>query len=158
MRGRDAVQRPKQGVRPVGERVFVDTNVLVYLRDSTDPEKQRQAARWLTHLWETGLGRVSLQVLQEYYVTVTAKLRPGMLPAEAREDVLALRAWSPLEPDQALLEEAWDIEESFGFSFWDSMIVAAARRTGCQVLLTEDLQDGQELGGLVVRNPFTHSP
>lgn len=138
--------------------VFVDTNVLVYLRDATEPEKQSRAALWMAHLWESGRGRVSLQVLQEYYVTVTGKLDPGLPPHEAREDVTALRAWNPFPPHAALMEEAWTIEDRYGLSFWDALIVASARRAGCSTLLTEDLQDGQDLGGTVVRSPFTSEP
>jgi predicted nucleic acid-binding protein len=138
--------------------VFVDTNVLVYLRDSTEAEKQRRAAEWMAHLWDTGTGRVSLQVLQEYYVTVTAKLDPGLSQEEAREDILALRFWYPLHPDADLMTEAWTAQDGWGFSFWDALIVAAARRLGCTTLLTEDLQDGQELGDLTVRSPFTSRP
>ena len=138
--------------------VFVDTNVLVYLRDATDAEKQRRAAEWMAHLWETGAGRLSLQVLQEYYVTVTAKLDPGMPEEDARDDIVALRSWNPLVPDPDLLASAWVEQDRYGFSPWDALIVAAARRLDCEVLLTEDLQDGQELGGLVVRSPFTTRP
>jgi len=142
----------------VTPRIFVDTNVLVYLRDSTDPDKQSRAAEWMGHLWESGSGSLSLQVLQEYYVTVTRKLEPGMAEEEAREDVAALRSWSPLVPDLELLESGWAEQDRYGFSFWDALIVAAARRLGCTVVLTEDLQDGQDLGGMVVRNPFTTPP
>lgn len=138
--------------------VFVDTNVLVYLRDSTEPDKQRRAAEWMARLWDTEEGRTSVQVLQEYYVTVTAKLDPGLSPEEAREDVLALRAWKPLFPDQGILEDAWSVEDRWGFSFWDALVVASARRLGCSVLLTEDLQDGQDLDGLVIRSPFSTPP
>jgi predicted nucleic acid-binding protein len=142
----------------VTPRVFVDTNVLVYLRDSTDPARQRRAAEWMAHLWESGTGRLSLQVLQEYYVTVTRKLEPGMPEEEARDDVAALGAWAPVAPDLGLMEAGWAEQDRYGFSFWDALIVAAARRLGCGVLLTEDLQDGQDLGGVMVRSPFTTSP
>lgn len=142
----------------MSDLVFVDTNVLVYVRDSTEPEKQKSSAEWMGALWETRRGRLSVQVLQEYYVSVTAKLDPGLDPEEARNDVSALRAWSPLDPDLDFIEDAWAVEDRYGFSFWDAMIIAAARRLGCATLLTEDLQDGQELGGVVVRSPFTHHP
>jgi len=142
----------------VSEPVFVDTNVLVYLRDSTDPEKQRRAAEWMGHLWERGTGRISAQVLQEYYVTVTSELEPGLPPEEAREDVAALEAWKPFYPDARLFEEAWSVEDRYGFSFWDALVVASARRLGCGTLLTEDLQEGQDLDGVVVRNPFVGEP
>lgn len=139
-------------------RVFVDTNVLVYLRDSTDPDKQRRAAEWMAHLWESGSGRLSLQVLQEYYVTMTQKLEPGLTAEEAREDVVALGTWGPVATDMDLLESGWAEQDRYGLSLWDALIVAAARRLGCAVLLTEDLQDGQDLRGVVARNPFTTPP
>jgi predicted nucleic acid-binding protein len=138
--------------------VFVDTNVLVYLRDSTDAAKQRRAAEWMEHLWGAGAGRLSLQVLQEYYVATTRKLDPGLTEEEARDDVAALAAWRPLAPDLALVEAAWSEQDRYGFSFWDALIVAAARRLGCAVLLSEDLQDGQDLDGLEVRSPFSAQP
>ncbi len=138
--------------------VFVDTNVLVYLRDSQDPEKQRAAAEWMGLLWETRSGRISPQVLQEYYVTVTARLRPGLSREEAREDVLALRSWHPPHPTPALMEGAWQEEDRWGLSFWDSLIVASAKLQGCAILLTEDLSHGQDLDGLLVTSPFRSSP
>ncbi|MGD2123209.1 MAG: PIN domain-containing protein [Gemmatimonadota bacterium] len=138
--------------------VFVDTNVLVYLRDRRDPDRQRKAAEWIGHLWESRLGRLSAQVLHEYYVTVTAKLRPGLSRAEAQEDALALQAWSPLPLTVPLMEDAWDVQDRWSFSFWDSLIIAAARAQGCGVLLTEDLTHGQDLDGLRVMSPFQHAP
>lgn len=134
--------------------VFVDTNVLVYARDAADPAKQERAAAWVRHLWETGTGRLSVQVLQELYVTITKKLRPGLDPEEARAEVRDLLAWRPVSIGPLVLESAWSIEERFGLSFWDALIVAAARSAGCDVLLTEDLQHGAELDGLRVMDPF----
>ena len=67
--------------------IFVDTNVLVYTRDASHPDKQTRAAEWISHLWKTGNGRLSLQVLTEFYAVVTGKLKPGMEVATAREDV-----------------------------------------------------------------------
>jgi predicted nucleic acid-binding protein len=138
--------------------VFVDTNVLVYARDASESEKQPLASAWLETLWESREGRLSTQVLQEYYVAVTRKLDPGLDRAQARTDMRALEAWRPLDLDAPLLESAWEAEDRFGFVFWDTLIVAAARRLGCDHLLTEDLQDGQDLDGLVVIDPFRHEP
>jgi predicted nucleic acid-binding protein len=138
--------------------VFVDTNVLVYTRDSRDPSKQAAAAEWMVHLWESRRGRLSAQVLHEYYVTTTAKLDPGLPSEDAREDILALSAWSPLPLSMDLTERAWDVQDRWGFSFWDALIVAAAQVQGCAVLLTEDLQHGQKLDGLKVLSPFRESP
>lgn len=142
----------------MSERTFVDTNVLVYARDASEPEKQPVAAAWLGTLWEQKTGRLSMQVLQEYYVTVTAKLRPGLPVDEARRDVLALGVWSPEPVTSDLVVTAWELQDEYRYSFWDSMIVAAALRTGCSILLTEDLQHGQELRQLRVVNPFVEPP
>ncbi|MBI4539827.1 MAG: hypothetical protein HY704_10010 [Gemmatimonadetes bacterium] len=75
--------------------VFVDTNILVYSRDASEPEKQPRAMEWLELLWRSRRGRISVQVLEEYYVTVTGKLKPGMDRAVARSDVRAFEAWKP---------------------------------------------------------------
>lgn len=138
--------------------VFVDTNVLVYRRDLSEPDKQPVAQEWLEMLWRERAGRISVQVLQEYYVTVTAKLQPGLERESAQEDVRALTAWRPIPPDLELLESAWDVETRFGFSFWDALVVGGARRAGCAYLLTEDLQDGQVVEGVTIVNPFRHTP
>jgi len=138
--------------------VFVDTNVLVYARDASEAEKQPLATAWMQALWESRQGRISVQVLQEYYVTVTKKLDPGLERSVARADIRTMSAWNPLPVDRALLEDAWQIEDRYGFSLWDATIVAAARRSGCRYLLTEDLQAGQDLDGTIVVNPFESKP
>ena len=134
--------------------VFVDTNVLVYARDASEPEKQPQAAAWIDHLWRTRTARLSFQVLQEYYATTTRKLEPGLTPEQARADVRDLLAWRPVSVGTDLLELGWSVEDRFGLSCWDALIVAAARIAGCECLLTEDLQHGAELEGLQVVSPF----
>lgn len=134
--------------------VFVDTNVLVYARDASEPEKQPQAAAWVEHLWRTRTARLSFQVLQEYYATTTRTLRPGLAPEQARADVRDLVAWRPVPVGTQLLEAGWTVEDRFGLSCWDALIVAAARIAGCEYLLTEDLQHGAEFEGLQVVDPF----
>lgn len=138
--------------------VFVDTNVLVYARDATEPDKQDRAMEWLTHLWRTGNGRLSFQVLQEFYVTVTRKLSPGMTSDEARADVRSLVAWRPITTDERVLDEAWTLQDRFSLSFWDALVLAAANIAGCDRILSEDLQEGQEFDGLRVVNPFSTAP
>lgn len=138
--------------------VFVDTNVLVYLRDSRDPHRQARCAEWMGHLWDSRSGRITSQVLQEYYVTVTGKLRPGLPLEDARDDVTALRSWSPRAVNLELIEGAWEVQDRWGFSFWDSLIVAGGRTQGCEILLTEDLSHDQKLGGLRVVSPFEEAP
>jgi len=138
--------------------LFADTNLLVYSRDARDAAKQARAAEWLDFLWHTRRGRLSRQVLQEYYVTVTRKLQPGLTVAEARADVRALFHWlSPIEPG-VLVEAAWALQDRCSLSFWDSLIVGAAQTMGCGFVLTEDLPAGQDLEGVRVVNPFETRP
>ena len=138
--------------------VFVDTNVLVYSRDSRVAAKQERARVWLGFLWDTRRGRVSHQVLHEYYVTVTRKLKPGMRIAEARADVRALLQWvSPLDP-VSLIDSAWALQDRFSLAYWDALIVGAAESQGCAHVLSEDLPVGQELSGVTVINPFALRP
>ena len=138
--------------------VFVDTNVLVYARDASQVQKQPAAATWMAHLWRTGAGRLSTQVLGEFYVTVTRKLDPGMAVPHARADVRDLLAWRPLPVTAGLVTDAWHIQDRFQLSYWDALIVAAAREAGCDRLLTEDFQEGQDLDGIAIVNPFRNPP
>jgi predicted nucleic acid-binding protein len=138
--------------------VFVDTNVLVYKRDASESQKQKQAETWMAHLWHNRIGRISFQVLQEYYVTVTAKLDPGLDPESARGDVRALLAWHPISIDDRVLENAWQVQDGNAISWWDALIVSAAQVAGCRYLLTEDLQEKQVFGNLQVANPFHTIP
>jgi predicted nucleic acid-binding protein len=140
------------------DRVFVDTNVLVYARDTTEVEKNTSAVRWMTVLWAERSGALSWQVLHEYYVTVARKLRPGRDAAAAREDVASLLAWKPIPLDLPTVDAAWAVEDRYGRSWWDALIVAAARSGGCTYLLSEDHQDGQSFDGVRVISPFVHSP
>ncbi|MGY6629494.1 MAG: PIN domain-containing protein [Wenzhouxiangella sp.] len=133
---------------------FVDTNILVYARDVTEPQKHLAAREWLRHLWANRTGRISTQILKEYYQVVTRRLQPGMPVDEAREDIRGLQTWNPQDINAATLEVAWVVEDRFGFSWWDSLIVASAQQAGCRYLLSEDLQNQQAIGPLTVINPF----
>ena len=138
--------------------IFVDTNVLVYARDAAEGEKRLRAQDWLRALWVSRSGRLSAQVLNEYYVTVTRKMHPSAPAADVQAEIRELLAWNPIPTDDAVIAAAWEVEERFGFSYWDALIVAAARLSACDCLLTEDLSDGQQLAGITVVNPFLHQP
>lgn len=135
--------------------VFVDTNVLVYARDLREKAKQAVAARWIGQLWRDRAGRTSMQVLSEFYVTVTRKLKPGMLAAQAWDEVNAFLTWHPQAVDAVLLQRAYQIEQRYRLSWWDSAVIGAAQLQDCALLLTEDLQDGAVFGSVTVRSPFT---
>jgi predicted nucleic acid-binding protein len=139
-------------------RVFVDTNILVYSRDASEPEKQRQAMAWMSHLWKSRTGRLSFQVLQEYYSTVTGKLQPGMEPKDARDDVQALFAWRPIPIGADIIKGAWIVQDRYKLSWWDALIVSAAQIGNCSLLLTEDLHENQVIGKVRIINPFLHPP
>lgn len=139
-------------------KVFVDTNVFVYVRDSNEPVKQRRALAWIEELWATREGRLSTQVLNEYYHAVTRRLRPGMPAERARADVERLMLWGPLPVDEELIRLALEIGSLSPLSHWDALIIAAAQRANCRTLLSEDLNDGQEFGSVRVVNPFVHNP
>jgi predicted nucleic acid-binding protein len=139
-------------------KVFVDTNVLVYARDASEPEKQVRAADWMATLWERRAGRVSYQVLQEFYVTVTAKLSPGLDKELARRDVRTLGSWQPISTDHRVLERAWLLQDRYRLPWWDTLIVAAAQLSVCQYLLSEDFQKSIEFGSLKVIHPFIQRP
>ena len=138
--------------------VFVDTNVLVYARDARDAPKHERAREWMELLLDKKRGRVSRQVLQEYYVTVTRKLQPGLSVDEARSDLRSLFLWlSPIDPS-VLMEAAWTFQDRCSLSFWDALILGAAQTMGCGFVLSEDLPAGQSLEGVLVVNPFVTPP
>jgi predicted nucleic acid-binding protein len=114
------------------------------------------ARAWLDYLWESSTGRVSAQVLSEYYTSVTRKL--GLDRAVAQEDVRKLIAWDPLPIDAHLIQAAWSVEHRYGLSWWDSLIVAAAEHLGCDRILTEDLHHEQQYGPVLVVSPFEAPP
>lgn len=133
--------------------VFVDTNVLIYALDARFPEKQSAAQEWLRRCWTERIGRVSTQVLNEFYVNLV-RINGGEFQARARAEIRQLMAWHPCAIDGALLETAWGIADEASVSHWDALIIAAAVHQDCETLLSEDLQHGQVIEGVRVVNPF----
>jgi len=136
--------------------VFVDSNVLLYALNDTEPKKQRAALHWRSELWRSRLGRVSFQVLGEFYVNAI-RIRPSARD-QARAEVQDLLAWNPVLTDAALLQRGWKLQDRYRLAYWDSLIVAAAASASCRFLLTEDFQAGQKLDGVEVVNPFVRDP
>lgn len=139
----------------MSELVFVDTNVFIYALDQADVKKQEAARLWRTALWKNRRGRTSFQVLQEFYVKVSQKW-PDTRSA-VRSEIRDLLAWEPVAIDEEVLEQGWKVQDRFQLSFWDALIVAAAKAASCKYLLTEDLQANQDMDGLLVVNPFLRS-
>lgn len=136
-------------------KVFVDSNILIYAHDADAGPKQEMAAMQIKALWKDQLGRVSTQVLQEFYVTVTQKLGKPLSKADAREIVRDYAQWvtAPITPETVI--RASEISEVWRISFWDSLILAAAEEEDCAAILTEDLNAGQSIAGIRIINPFT---
>lgn len=133
---------------------FVDTNVLVYAHDASEAVKQPLARAVLDRLWAQRSGTLSTQILQEFYNTATRKLAPPMTRAEAREIVELYSAWPTVVIDPALILTASRVEEDHQLSFWDALVVEAARVAGAERLLTEDMQNGRVIEGVRIENPF----
>ena len=136
--------------------VFVDTNVLVYARDPRDATKRSIAAEWIRFLWAEERGRTSVQVLNEYYDVITRRYRPAVTHEDAWEDVrYYLSSWNPQPLVAEVLECAREVEVRYRLDWWDCLVVAAAQVQHCVLLLSEDMQDGADYGGVIVRSPFT---
>jgi predicted nucleic acid-binding protein len=133
-------------------RSFFDTNVLIYADDKAAPAKQRRALDLVAEHRRAGTGVVSLQVLQEYFVTITRKLRVD--PRIARRKVELLAEFDVAAANLTDILAAIDLHSLHGFSFWDALVIRSAKQAGCSVLFTEDMQEAREIDGLRIVNPF----
>ena len=133
-------------------KTFVDTNVLVYAHDRQAGIRRDTARTCLKQLWESRSGVVSTQVLQELYAVVTRKVPVPMSVSTARQVVKDYLAWECVVNEAVV--SAFDYESRYRISFWDALIVNAANVAGADVLLSEDLNPGQQYGAVVVENPF----
>ena len=143
---------------PAQDLTFVDTNILVYAHDASESHKQPIAEALLTELWRQGTGVLSTQVLQEFYVVATRKYDPAMSRDLARRLVAHYANWRVIGVDLPLIVSASELEEMHSLSFWDALVVEAARRAGATRLATEDMQDGREFGDLRIHDPFKKAP
>lgn len=133
-------------------RSFLDTNIFVYADDKAAPARQRRALALVAQHRRAATGVVSLQVLQEYFVTVTKKLHVD--PQIARRKLELIAEFDVVSPGLADILSAIDLHRLHGFSFWDALVLRAAKQAGCAVLLSEDMQEGLEIDGVKIVNPF----
>ena len=136
------------------DQTFVDTNILVYAHDRSETRKQPLAEALLEGLWASRTGSLSTQILQEFYVVATRKFDPPMSRRAAREIVGLYATWPLVQVDLPLILTASQLEERHKMSFWDALVVEAARRAGATRLVTDDLQSGRTIGGVRIENPF----
>lgn len=133
-------------------RSFFDTNVLVYTDDKAAPAKQRRALELVAEHRRAGTGVVSLQVLQEYFVTVTRKLQVDAVLARRKIELMA--EFDVASPELSDVLAAIDLHRLHAINFWDALIVRSAKEAGCSVLFSEDMQSGRDLDGIRIVNPF----
>lgn len=135
-------------------RSFLDTNILVYAVDDAEPAKQKIARELLSMTSDIV---ISAQVLNEFYVTVTRKLKPAVAPDTAAKMVQNLARLPCIAVDSQLVRFALEAGQRWQLSHWDSLVIEAARQAGCTRVLTEDLADGANYDGLSIKNPFVTS-
>lgn len=137
------------------DRVFLDTNIIVYAHNRSSGNKNAIAKEILDYLWESKKGVISVQVLQEFFVCVTEKIINPLQIKNARMILEYLSSWDVVVNDKYITLKAIDLQEKYRFSFWDSLVIQAAIQSQARVLLSEDLPDGQNVKDLKILNPFT---
>jgi len=133
---------------------FVDTDVMVYAHDKSAGRTHQLATELVQRLWDSGRGCLSVQVLQEFYVTVTQKTGKPLDPEEAAQVVRDLALWRIFAPSAANVLAEIDPHPKVNVSFWDAMILWSASQLGCGIVLSEDLNPGQTYDDVRVANPF----
>lgn len=135
-------------------REFVDASVLVYAFDASAGKKKAVAEQLLARFWESGVGCLSVQVLQEFFVTVTRKVAHPLSVDEAADRVREFATWKVFAPTANDVLGAIALQKQSKLNFWDAMVLQAAAESGCDVVWTEDLNDGQVIRGVRIRDPF----
>jgi len=133
-------------------KIFIDTNVLVYALDKAEPEKQEKARELLRNTESDRLGVISTQVLQEFYVVATRKLK--VKPELTKKILSSLSKFEVVVINQPIIEKAIDISISNKISFWDALIVSSALVARCRIIWTEDLNHGQSINNIIIENPL----
>lgn len=139
------------------DKYFLDTNIFIYTFDAAAPAKQKHAQTLVNAALIDNLGVISYQVVQEFLNVATRKFQPPMSAADAK--LYLEQVFAPLceiYPSMDLYEHAIDINKQTHFAFYDSLMIAAAIKTGCKILYSEDLHHQQSISGLVIKNPFSN--
>lgn len=136
------------------DKTFVDTNILVYAHDRDAGHKHEIARKVISELWESRLGILSTQVLQEFYLTLTRKIPIPLDKPATRRILRSYFIWEVVTNDSSIILQASEIEETYKISFWDALVVSAAFSKNAAIILTEDLNHGQIIEGIEINNPF----
>lgn len=137
-----------------GDKVFLDTNIIVYAHDTSAGKKHETAKKIMLDLWESGQGCLSTQVIQEFFYGVTKKIPNPLETQIAREIISHLLKWDVVINDGDSILRTIEIHQRHKYSFWDSMVIGAAIKGGCGILYSEDLSDRQTIGDVKIKNPF----
>jgi predicted nucleic acid-binding protein len=152
--------------------VFVDSGVLLATFDARDAELQAAARTWVTWCWTQRTGRISTQVLNEFYNGAlkmfgqksanadanTDAASDPVTPAQVRTHVRRLRAWQPPHLDRYAVDGAWDVQDRYGLGYWDALIISSALQQGCSYLLSLELPTTLEADGLQIIHPLAIQP
>ncbi len=136
------------------DKIFLDTNVIIYAYDVSAGEKNKKATNILIDLWNSGLGVISTQVLQEFFFTITKKIPKPLDIKSAKKIVNDFLKWNLVVNDGESILDAIEIQLRYKYSFWDSLIIESAVKGRASFLFSEDLSDGQQIDGITIKNPF----
>jgi len=136
------------------DRIFVDTNILVYAHDVSAGNKHATAKNMIQELWESKAGCLSIQVMQEFYVSVTQKVPQPLNHIVAKEIVRDLTYWNVHEPNSDDVLNAIDLQQRYKISFWDAMILQSALQLECSLIWSEDMNPGKMYDSVNLENPF----
>ena len=137
-----------------GDKTFVDSNLIIYAYDVSAGKKHEVASKIMLDLWNSELGVLSTQVLQEFFVNITQKIPKPLTVKSAKEIINDLLKWEVVINDGESIINAIEIQLRYKYSFWDSMILESAISSGAAILLSEDFSKGQIVEGLKIKNPF----
>ncbi len=140
------------------KRCFIDTNVLLYAKDTTAPSKRKQATAWLAALERSGSAVLSAQSLREYYWNMLPGPNSAVVIKALRGELAILDLLVPDELRTDGLARAWDLQDRYRVSFWDALLLASALAANCAIFLSEDLSHGQRIDGMTIVDPFTVAP
>jgi predicted nucleic acid-binding protein len=136
------------------QKIFIDTNILVYAHDLSTGEKHRIAKELISTIWNNQNGHISIQVLQEFYVTITEKVKNPIDKVTVSSIIEDLGKWTVHSPDADDIITAVTIQTKYKLSFWDSMIICSAIKTKCDIIISEDFTHNQKYEGILLLDPF----
>ena len=136
------------------DKYFIDTNIIVYAHDKTEINKKKISGEIIINGIKNDNIVLSTQVLNEFYVTVTKKIKQTLRPVEAKKEIELLKCIELVEININLILKAIDISQKYILSYWDSLIISAAIRAKCSIIYSEDLNPGQKIESVKVINPY----